>query len=243
MQIMIRVHVHSDYEQLSQHAAAWLVQRLRDSPEATVCVAAGSTPIRTYELLADVGRRDPLLFASRTVLKLDEWGGLPTGGAGTCEYQLRSLLIDPLGLADRYISFNSRAANPTAECDRIKAWLTENGPLGICVLGLGVNGHLGFNEPAASLAPSVHVAGLSAESLSHAMIRGCGVRPAYGLTLGIADILQSREVVLLASGPTKRQPLQQLMKQRIDTHFPASMLHIHADVTMFCDEEAWPTSE
>jgi galactosamine-6-phosphate isomerase len=198
------------------------------------------TPLRTYELLAERGTKEPSLFASCRLLKLDEWGGLAMDDAATCEHQLCTAIITPLGLAVRYTAFNSQQQDPEAECARIADWLDQNGPIDVCVLGLGVNGHVGFNEPAESLAPHAHVARLSDASLGHAMLRQSNERPTYGLTLGMADILLAREVVVLVSGGAKVEALARLLTARITTAFPASLLHLHPQTTLFCDVAAYP---
>ncbi len=231
--------VLSDYESLSRQAAAWLVEQLRERPNALVCLAAGSTPLRTYELLAEHGVAEPADFARCQLLKLDEWGGLAMDDPATCEHQLRTTLVEPLGAADRYMAFESQPKDPAAECGRIADWLEQHGPIDVCVLGLGVNGHLGFNEPAEFLEPHAHVAQLSESSLTHAMLRQSQGRPTFGLTLGMADLLQSREVLLLVSGTTKRGPLERLLTGRISTDFPASLLHLHPRVTLLADTAAF----
>ena len=109
----------------------------------------------------------------------------------------------------------------------------------MCVLGLGSNGHLGFNEPADALHPHAHVAQLSPESLAHPMVRGTSTPLTYGLTLGMADILHSKQVLLLVSGRHKRDVLRRLLDDRtVSTRFPASFLWLHQDVTCFCDADA-----
>jgi galactosamine-6-phosphate isomerase len=171
-------------------------------------------------------------------MKLDEWGGLPPGDPATCDVQLRTTLVSPLNLAERYVAFESNPPDPDAECVRIANWLDKNGPIDIAVLGLGINGHLGFTEPAEYLQPFAHVAELSQASLSHAMLAKAAVRPTYGLTLGMADLIQSRRILLLVTGPKKREPLQKLLSGRITTEFPASMLQLHTDVHLLCDAAA-----
>jgi galactosamine-6-phosphate isomerase len=234
----LRPIVLPDYEALSKHAADLLVARLRERPSALVCLAAGSTPIRTYELLAERGVADPSVFKQCRLLKLDEWGGLPLDDPATCETQLRSTLVDPLAMFDRYTAFDSQPADPQAECRRIADWLDRNGPIDICVLGLGVNGHVGFNEPAAYLQPRAHVAELSEASLKHSMLLQSSRRPTYGLTLGMAELLQSRQVLMLVNGAAKRDALGRLLNGQITTRFPASLLQLHDDVVVLCDYAA-----
>lgn len=235
---MITPEVFPDHEQLSLHAADWLADRLRQRPTSLISLAAGSTPGRTYELLAEHGKLEPNLVAHARWLKLDEWGDLAMDDPATCEYQLRRTLITPLGAADRYTAFESRPADPATECARIAAWLTANGPIDLAVLGLGLNGHLGFNEPADFLTPHAHVARLTDTSMTHAMLNETTGRPTFGVTLGMADLLQAREVLILVSGASKRLPLKRLLSGQIETQFPASFLHLHPHVTALVDAHA-----
>jgi galactosamine-6-phosphate isomerase len=239
---VIQPQILPDYATLSQYAADWLVARLREQPSALVCLAAGSTPSRAYELLMERGAAEPTLFQRCRFIKLDEWGSLAMDDPATCEHQLRAALVTPLGMSDRYTAFESQPANPVVECARIATWLQQFGPIDACMLGLGLNGHIGFNEPAEFLEPHAHVARLSESSLNHAMLKRSTRQPGYGMTLGMADLMQSRRVLLLASGNAKRRPLEQLLSGRITTAVPASLLQLHPDVTLLCDSEAAGTA-
>jgi galactosamine-6-phosphate isomerase len=238
---MLKPQVFADHEAVSRLAADRIVDRLRQEPAALLCLAGGATPMRTYQFLAEQGAREPSLFAKCRVIKLDEWGGLPTGDSATCEAQLRSTLVSPLRLDDRYVSFNSQPQDPKAECARVTNWLLQHGPIDTCVLGLGVNGHIGFNEPAAFLEPHAHVAQLSQASLEHSMLRQTTHRPTYGLTLGMADLARSRQVLLLVTGSAKRDPLRRLLSGPIATEFPGSLLQLHPNAVILCDTAANPT--
>jgi galactosamine-6-phosphate isomerase len=227
-----------DYEALSRFAADRLIERLRQRPEAIFCLATGATPQRTYALFAEQCAAEPKLAERMRVIKLDEWGGLAKDDPASCEQHLRRALIEPLGLQDRYVSFEGEAADPRSECDQIADWLAEHGPIDTCVLGLGVNGHLGFNEPADYLQPHAHVAQLSGASQLHAMLNLARTRPTYGLTLGMSDILHARQVLLLVSGAAKHEPLRRLERGRISTDFPASLLELHPQALLLCDAKA-----
>ena len=130
--------------------------------------------MRAYELLAARRFLAPDLFARLRVLKLDEWGGLEDDDPASCESYLRRTFIDVVGNGDRYVGFSGKPADPEAECRRIGEWLQKNGPIDTCVLGLGLNGHLGFNEPAPELMPHAHIARLSESSLGHSMLDHAG---------------------------------------------------------------------
>ena len=200
------IQISPSHEAMSRQATEHILSALARKPDLLLCLAGGSTPARTYQLLAESYARDAGLFGSLRVLKLDEWGGIGLNDPGSCESCLRTHLIDPLGLNhERYFGFNSNPADPQLECAKIRQLLTETGPIDLCVLGLGLNGHVGLNEPAASLQPAAHVARLTEVSLRHQMLANSRTLPSYGLTLGMAEILASSEVLLLVSGANKRK--------------------------------------
>ncbi len=226
---------------MSRKAADAVCAQLRAKPDSLLVLATGTTPTRCYELLAEAGDRSPGLFANVRILKLDEWGGLELDDPATCESQLRQLLLKPLRLReDQYFGWESRPTNLPMECQRIDRWLKQNGPADLSILGLGLNGHLGFNEPAEFLQLGPHEAQLSPTSLSHSMLGPAHTRPQYGLTLGMGDLLASRRVFLLATGASKREPLRTLLRQEVRCSFPASFLWLHPSTTLFCDRAAMP---
>jgi galactosamine-6-phosphate isomerase len=228
-----------NYEQMSVRAAQLIVDDMRRDPHLLVGAATGSTPTRAYELLATMASDDAVGFGQIRLLKVDEWGGLSMDDPATCEVYLQQKFVRPLSIAsERYLGWNSRPADADAECQRVARWLAEHGPIGLCVLGLGVNGHLAFNEPGDTLIPGPHVARLSNESLDHPMLHASRAIPSYGLTIGIADILRSRKILLLVSGAAKAAQLARLRESVVSTRFPASFLWLHPDVTIVCDREA-----
>jgi galactosamine-6-phosphate isomerase len=224
----------ADHESLSRAAAEQVIRTLQAKPNALICAASGSTPHRTYELLAEAARQRPPLFREMRLLQLDEWGGIPRNDPGSCEFHLRETLAEPLQLADRFLAIHSDEP-PEEECERVDTWLREYGPIDLCILGLGLNGHLGFNEPADELQPHAHEANLSETSLQHAMLGKTSHRPTHGLTLGMADILQSKGILILVSGEQKRAALRRLLTPTMSTRFPASLLWLHRDVQVFSD--------
>jgi len=127
---------------------------------------------------------------------------------------------------------------PELECEKLRDRLTMDGTIDICVLGLGMNGHIGMNEPGSTLQLHPHIARLSEVSLRHPMLANSHSRPTYGLTLGMGDIMSSREILLLVSGAHKREPLQRLIQPAITTEFPASLLWLHSNCHLLCDRDA-----
>jgi galactosamine-6-phosphate isomerase len=173
------------------------------------------------------------------VLQIDEWGGLPKLHPASCEFDLQKKLLEPLVIGrDRYVGFRTETRNPESESRRVGHWLAANGPVDICILGLGVNGHVAMNEPGITLVPHAHVAKLAKSSLQHAMLKDLSRKPRYGLTVGMADILASRMILLLVNGKRKRAALKQLLKPTVTTQFPASLLWLHPRAILLCDREA-----
>jgi galactosamine-6-phosphate isomerase len=233
------VLVSRDQEEMSHRAAKYLHHKVREKPDLLLCAATGGTPTRAYQLFAEswAGHRSEV--RRLRVMKLDEWGGLPPDDPGTCEAYLRQHLLGPLEISDdRYAGFRLGTPDPALDCERVASVLDQWGPIDVCVVGLGTNGHLGFNEPGPSLQPHAHVAKLSAASLDHPMVRHNAAAVTHGLTLGMADILHARSVLLLVNGAHKRDALRRLMTGPIATDFPASMLWLHSDVTCVCDADA-----
>lgn len=230
---------HADHETLSRAVADRIAEEVRQKPDALICLAAGASTRRTYELIVEHGQGDAALYARTRWIKLDEWGDLAPDDPATCETFLRSALIDPLAVPPaRYCGWNSRPADVNAECERITAWLAQHGPIDLQILGLGTNGHLGFNEPGTAPESGPHIAPLSPSSLSHAMLADAQAQVAFGLTLGLGDILRSHRIFLLVSGVHKSSQLQRLAGGEVSREFPASLLRRHPAVTLFCDDAA-----
>jgi galactosamine-6-phosphate isomerase len=232
-------HFLPDEETMSVAAAAKLAREVRAKQDALICVATGKTPRRTYELVVAQARAEPGLYAKARWLKLDEWGGLAMEDPASCENFLRRVLLIPLAVPpERYFGWESQPADAAAECRRVSAWLAAHGPIDIQVLGLGENGHLGFNEPASELQSGPHVAKLSSASLAHSMLGRSQGRVTYGLTLGMEDILGARRILLLVSGRHKAHQLLRLATGEVSPQFPGSMLRRHPAVSVFCDAAA-----
>ncbi len=236
----MKYFVLDTYEDLSRRAAGIVMDQLTHNPQMLLGAATGNSPSGLYAYLAGVAQKTPEAFSALRVIKLDEWLGLPMDDPGTCETYLRSWLVQPLHLSDdRFLTFHSNPADPGAECRAIMGMLDRHGPMDVCVLGLGLNGHIAFNEPAAFLTPHAHVAPLAKSSQSHSMVAGSGIRPVSGLTLGMADIMASRLILLLISGASKRNIVQRLMSQEITTDIPASLLWLHPNAVCLMDRASY----
>jgi len=235
----MQVDVKDSYGSLSEKAAGIILDQISGKRNLLLCAATGNTPVGTYDFLVKAHQRQEDLFAAIQILKLDEWGGLNMDDPATCEVFLQTHLLRPLQInPSRYISFNSNPADPKGECKRIRDELSVRGPIDICVLGLGLNGHVALNEPADALEPETHSAKLSARSIQHSMLTGLKKKPSYGLTLGMADILQSKMILMLISGKEKKEITRLFLTGKISTRLPASFLWLHANVICLISRDA-----
>ena len=236
---IMNISILDSYERISQQAASLIIKQLREKKNLLLCAATGNTPTRTYQLLVQEYAHHPKLFSELRVIKLDEWGGIPLNDPATCETYLQENLIKPLHIkGSGYFAFNSQPKDRERECKQRQVELDENGPIDVCFLGLGLNGHIALNEPSISLEPHIHVARLSETTLQHSMVEAMGTKPSFGLTLGIADILHSKSIILMISGSNKREIVQTLLAGNVTTALPASFLWLHPNVTCLLDKEA-----
>jgi galactosamine-6-phosphate isomerase len=227
----------NDYQEMSLKATSLVKDELEKKPRLLLCAATGASPDGLYQELAIKAKEKPEIFQQLRIIKLDEWGGIPDMHPVTCEYFLRNKLLTPLHISpDRYISFHSSPKNPKEECRRISTLLEKQGPIDICILGLGANGHLALNEPGPQLQAKAHVADLSEESLQHAMIASMETLPGYGLTLGMEEILSSRKIIMLVSGRGKKEIAEKFLEGKVSNDLPASLLWRHPNVVCLVEK-------
>jgi galactosamine-6-phosphate isomerase len=235
----MRIQIDKDYKAMSARAADFIVAELKQRPNMLLCASAGGTPTGPYEQLAICYVRRPQLFKKMRVVQIDEWVGPSPAHPATCRYDLQTKLLAPLCInSSRFRAYKGDRPDPDREASAMSQWLSNNGPIDICILGLGLNGHIAMNEPGDVLSPHAHVSKLTPQSQKHSMLATLKRKPRLGLTLGMADILASRKILLLVSGPTKTAILKRTLQPHVTTHLPASFLHLHPDVTVLCDHAA-----
>jgi len=229
-----------DYTSLSNYASDVVISEINKKKDALICAATGNSPIGLYKQLVSKSLDDGNFCKDLRIIGLDEWGKIPANHPITCEYYLKTKLINPLVIPEeRTILFKTDPNHPFEECSRIQFELDSQGPIDICILGFGKNGHLGFNEPGPFLEPHTHVADLSVESMQHSMLESANVQPAYGLTLGIKDILSSRKIILLVTGSNKCSVTEDFLEGKISPKLPASFLWLHDNVECLIDENVF----
>ena len=228
----VQFEKYTDYEEMSQAAALIISEEIKQNPSLILCPATGSTPTRTYQMLA--GHKQN--FNDVRLLALDEWN-LDRNNPASCYYYLTKTLIEPLGI-NKTIVFDISKTDEEIISES-KDYIKSSGPIDLCILGIGQNGHLGFNEPGPFIEPYCHKADLSAESMQHAMIDSTDILPGYGLTLGMKDILSSKKIVLLISGKGKKTVTEKLLEGKITPGLPATFLWLHDKVNCLIEEDVF----
>ncbi|PZX53906.1 galactosamine-6-phosphate isomerase [Algoriphagus ratkowskyi] len=235
----MKIHYCKDYNEMSALGASLVHSKVESTPDLLFCAASGNSPTGLYELMVEKNETAPGFFDSMQVVKLDEWVGLNNESTFTSEYDIQQKLLKKLGIeGDRYISFEVEAKDPVLECERIQDELDKSNGIDICILGIGINGHIALNEPAEVLQLNCHVANLHPVTLASGMIEKVGIALTQGMTMGVKNILDSKMVILFITGKGKKPALDLLLERKIRTDLPASFLWLHPNAHLIINEES-----
>lgn len=236
----VRVIVVADAGELARKAADEIALEIAAKPDLTLLAATGNTPMGAYAELAKRRSAGTLETQGLRVAQLDEYLGVGDDDPRSLYRWLETSLTGPLGVtAERLIRFDGNAENPDADCRDFDSAVAKWGGIDLAVLGLGPNGHLGFNEPPSSADAPTRVVTLTRASLaSNAGYWGGLPVPHRAVTAGMGLILSSRRVLLLVSGAHKREILRRTLTEPITPDLPASLLR-RAALTVIADRAAW----
>ena len=229
-----------DYDALSLRAAHILLDGVRESPRLVLGLPTGRTPIGMYDHVVAKCAREYHCFRDATTFNLDEYAGIPRNGPGSYSAFMKQHLFDHIDLAlDHAHIPDGSAPDLNAECARYERDIAAAGRLGITFLGLGRNGHIGFNEPGTLFDSRTRVVELTTSTrAANAALFPDGHVPTHALTMGIGTMLESKRIVLLASGNGKREAIDRLKSATVSPDFPASALWNHGDVTVLVDRRS-----
>lgn len=230
--------VFSDYEALSAHASQFILDYVRQKPTATICVASGETPLLTFQKI--VQNAQPNDFAQVTFVALDEWVGIAPDNAGSCRSYIDEPLIKPLNISTERISFfDGLADDLEAECQRVNDFIASKGGLDIIMVGIGMNGHLGLNEPGTFFDTYAHVSDLEEVTASVGQKYFQSETPlTQGITVGLKHFLEAKVAIVLANGEKKRGIIQRVLEEEPNEKLPASALKLHANSHLWIDAAA-----
>jgi glucosamine-6-phosphate deaminase len=229
-------------EDVAQALAARVVEALHADPEAVLGLPTGLTPVGAYSRLRELCAAGKVDFSRAASFNLDEFVGIEATHPGSFRQFMERHLFTGVNLAPARIHFLDGAARDLeAECRRYDTAIAAGGGIDLQILGIGANGHIGFNEPAASLAAETHRTGLkeSTRRDNAALFDSqLDTVPREALTMGIGSILRAERVVLVAMGERKAECVEQALHGPVTTWLPASLLQVHRNVEVLLDREA-----
>jgi galactosamine-6-phosphate isomerase len=224
-----------NYDSLSQFAAKLVIDEVQHKKDLLFCAATGNSPTGMYAELA----KNKSLFDRMRIVKMDEWGIIPLSHPDSCESYIKKHVLEPLDIpAEMYVGFDTAPESVSVECTRMQNFISDQGPFDICILGLGKNGHIAFNEPADFLQPDFHKSVLAPSTIQHDPALSQGPEPAYGLCVGMKDILETRKIIFLITGKGKQDAIKQILDKKISTQCPASFLWMHPNVECLIDKNS-----
>ncbi|MBS8265843.1 glucosamine-6-phosphate deaminase [Mesobacillus boroniphilus] len=231
----------SNYEKLSQLAAEEIILQIKKNPSLNLGLATGSTPTGLYKELIRDHKQNKTSYKEMNTFNLDEYIGIPKKDRNSYHYFMCENLFEHIDIPlDQTHIPDGTAKNLDEECSRYEQFINEHGGIDLQILGIGQNGHIGFNEPGTPFDSRTHIIDL-AESTRKANARffeSLEDVPKQAITMGIASIMDCKEIFLLVSGASKAKALARLMNGEINEQFPASVLKTHQNVTIFADKEA-----
>lgn len=237
----MRVIVVDNYEEMSKKAAVMVASQIHLDPKSILGLATGSTPIGMYKALIDMHKNDELDFSEVTSFNLDEYYGLEPSNNQSYAYFMNENLFKHINI-DRskvYIP-NGLAKDVEKECHEYDFLIDSMGGIDIQILGIGSNGHIGFNEPDINFEARTHLVELDEQTIKDnaRFFDSIEAVPTKAISMGIKTIMQSKKIVLLASGANKAEAIRKTIEGKITSDLPASILQIHKDVVFILDKEA-----
>ena len=235
----MEILIQADAEEGCVLGARIIARQVREKPDCVLGLATGRTPLRLYQELIRLHRAEGLDFSRVTTFNLDEYVGQPATHDQSYRYFMRENLfrhinIDP---ARTHVP-DGTAPDLHAECRDYEARIAAAGGIDLQLLGLGRNGHIGFNEPTGSLRSRTWIKILSEQTLrdNSAVFGDFASMPRHAITMGIGTILDARRVLLLAFGPAKARAVADLVEGPLAAICPASALQLHPRATVMVDE-------
>lgn len=242
MQRSPRVLVFPDAREVARELSRRIGAALRENPDLVLGLPTGRTPLMLYEEFVKLHQCGVADFSRVTTFNLDEFLGIPAEHPGSYRTFMRRYLFDHVNVDPARTNFlNGAAADALEECERYERAIDRAGGIDLQIVGIGTNGHIGFNEPAPELEARTHRVTLKPETRkSNAALFGGDPEnvPKEALSMGMGTILQARRAVLIATGPSKAHCVERLVNGPITTLLPASFLQLHPNAEIFLDQEA-----
>lgn len=238
----MKVLVFDNYDEASVQAAQLVEAQILENGESVLGLATGSTPIGLYKELIEGVKARGVSYKNVSTINLDEYIGLASDHSESYHTFMAENLFNHIDIAiDNTHVPNGMATSPEDECVRYEEIIDNLGPIDVQILGIGTNGHIGFNEPGTDPESLTHVAELvaSTRESNARFFPTIDEVPTHAVTTGIKSILKSKKIILIATGTNKAEAVKRLLSKEISQDFPASYLWNHSDVTLIVDKDAY----
>lgn len=242
----MKVVLVDNYDEMSSRAAGIVEEQILRNPRSVLGLATGSTPLGLYRKLAEGVQQRQISYKQVKTINLDEYRGLNRSHPNSYHKFMNDNLFDNLNIDMRHTYLpDGQASSIEEECRRYEALIDRIGPIHLQILGLGTNGHIGFNEPGTPEDSLTHCVELdeSTRNNNSRFFSSLEEVPTHAITMGIASILKSDKILLLASGKKKGEAVKRLLEKQPNADFPASFLWKHDDVTLIVDRDAYQLVE
>lgn len=238
----MRVIVLDNALEISVQAADMIVKQIEKNRGSVIGFATGASPVETYKRIIEKYENGEVSLKHITTFNLDEYVGLSRDNVNSYFYFMKENLFGKTDVNFDKVNFLSgMAENTEEECERYYNRIKECGGIDMQLLGIGTNGHIGFNEPGDKFADRPFAVKLTQSTIdsNRKYFEAVGdTMPEYALTMGIGDIMRSRKIILIATGESKAKAVKALVEGEVTSECPASILRLHADVTVFLDKES-----
>lgn len=234
-----------DYDEMSRIAAEIVIEKIKQSARLTLGLATGSTPEGLYRYLVEDHKKNHTSYEHVTTFNLDEYAGLSRENENSYYYFMNHHLFNHIAIPRENIHIpDGNQADLEEECRRYERLIEESGGIDLQLLGIGHNGHIGFNEPGTSFQSKTHVVELDAmtREANSRFFSSIDEVPTHAVTMGISTIMKSKEILMLISGKGKAETAKRLLEGEISEDFPASVLKQHPNITVILDREAYSLS-
>ena len=227
---------------MSKRAAKLVAAQVLLNPQSVLGLATGSTPVGMYNELISMYRAGELDFSQVKTFNLDEYYPIKRDNEQSYFKFMYKNLFSKINIDLYNIHFpDGETDNPVSECENYEKLIAQSGGIDLQILGIGQNGHIGFNEPDVNLNPYTHLTNLTENTIkaNSRFFEAYDEVPRKALTMGIATILRAKKIILLANGLNKSRVVSELIKDGINTSVPATMLKAHPDAILICDRDAY----
>lgn len=236
----MELKIYKDYEALSAQAADEIISLVKNKPDAVLCLASGDTPRLTCTLAVERAIEENIDFSNCTFIGLDEWVGVPLDNEGSCHYFFQKHFLQPLSIKPAQIHlFNALSTDFKTECATMDAVVATKGGIDLMIVGIGMNGHIGFNEPGVSFDLFSHTIDLADITLTVGQKYFKNNIPlGKGITLGLKHLMQTKKVLLIANGVKKAEVIKRTIEGTVNNNFPATIMQTHPNGIIMTDSEA-----